>query len=241
MWTPTFTTTFGYGVSSLSCLVYGGSGAGKTTLAGTTGDPDRTLILAAEPGLLPLRHLSIRVVEIDSLDTLLACLSWLEGWGASGQMAGWWVVVDSLSEIAERVLADLKRKTKDPRQAYGEVQDQMLATMKRVRSLPCHTVVIAKQERVEDDRGLVYGPMLPGKKVGPRASYEFDLVMAMRVERDPIDGTIARWLQTQPDGKFDAKDRSGVLDEREPPSLHHIAHKILGAFAPQETQQHNGE
>lgn len=236
MWTPTFTTTYGYGVSSLSCLVYGGSGAGKTTLAGTTGDPERTLILAAEPGLLPLRHVRIPVIEIDSVDTLLSCTAWLEGWAASGTMGGWWLFLDTLSEIAERVLADLKRRVKDPRQAYAEVQDVMLQVLKRIRSLPCNTVVMAKIDRIEDgERGLMFGPLIPGKKGGPRLAYEFDLVMAMRVDRDPVSGTISRWLQTQPDGKYEAKDRSGVLDEREPPDLAYLANKILGAVEPSET------
>lgn len=235
-WEPTFTSTYGYGVQSLSCLVYGGSGSGKTTLA-ATGDPAKTIILAAEPGLLPLRHLAIRVIEIDTIDKLFAVLAWLEGWAASGTMAGWWLFTDSITEIAERILADLKRRVKDPRQAYGEVQDVMIGALKRIRSLPCHTVVIAKQERVEDDeQRLVYGPQLTGKKFGPRVLYEFDLVMALRVARAP-DGSIGRWLQTRADGKFEAKDRSGVLDEQEPPNLAHIATKILGAFAPD--NQHN--
>jgi hypothetical protein len=235
-WQPDFSTTFGYGVQSLSALVYGPSGAGKTTLAGTTGDPERTLILAAEPGLLPLRHLNIRVVEIDTQDKLRKVLMWLEGWAASGTMGGWWVVLDSISEIAERVLVDLKAKEKDPRKAYGEVQDVMMDAMKRVRSLPCHTVIIAKQDRLETDTGLVYGPSMPGKKLGPRAGYEFDLVFALRVARDP-EGRIVRWLQTQPDAQYDAKDRSGVLDEAEPCDLAYIASKILGASAPMEVPQ----
>lgn len=234
-WQPTFTTTLGYGVSQLSCLVYGCSGAGKTSLFASTGDPDRTLILAAEPGLLPLRHLSIRVIEIDSLDTLLRVVSWLEGWAASGSMSGWWVGWDTMTEIAERVLADLKLRVKDPRQAYAEVQDVMVGVLKRIRSLPCHTVVLAKQDRFEDgDKGLIYGPMLPGKKGGPRLAYEFDLVMAMRVERVQT-GEIARWLQTQYDGRYDAKDRSGALDQSEPPNLAHLANKILGAVQPSES------
>lgn len=220
----TIQSTFGYGVHSLSCLVYGPAGAGKTSLARTTGVPERTLILAAEPGLLPLRDLPIKWVEIDSLATLDSVLTWLE----SIPLDGRWVITDSISEIAERCLADLKAKTKDPRQAYGEVQDRVLAAMKRIRSLPCNTVTIAKAERVEDsEQRLVYGPMFPGKKLAGSSVYEFDLVLPLRVGRDD-KGRVERWLQTAADGKWEAKDRSGSLLDREPPDLAHIARKVLG-------------
>lgn len=230
-WRPKIQSTLGYGVSSLSCLIYGPSGAGKTTLAATTGSPAKTIILAAEPGLLPLRHLPVKWIEIDSLETLDQVLGWLEEAGRAGKLAGMWVILDSVSEIAERVLASLKAKTKDPRAAYGDVQDRITQAMKRVRSLPCHTVCVAKQERMEDDaQRLVYGPAFPGKRLAAASVYEFDLVLAMRVGRD-AEGRVVRWLQTQPDGKYEAKDRSGALDEREPPDLAELAKKVMGAFA----------
>ena len=230
-WRPKIQTTLGYGVHTLSCLIYGPAGAGKTTLAATTGTPSKTIILAAEPGLLPLRNLPVKFIEIDSLETLDATLGWLEEAGRAGKLSGMWIILDSISEIAERVLTALKAKTKDPRAAYGDVQDRITAAMKRVRSLPCHTICVAKQERIEDDaQRLVYGPAFPGKKLAAGASYEFDLVMALRIARDS-DGQIVRWLQTQPDGKYEAKDRSGVLDEREPPDLQALAKKVMGAFA----------
>lgn len=234
-------STLGYGVHKLSILAYGPSGAGKTTLARTTGAPDKTLILAAEPGLLPLRDLPIKWVEIDSLTTLDEVLTWLEYQGAKGALEGRWVIVDSISEVAERCLVELKEKTKDPRQAYGEVQDKVLKAMKRVRSLPCHTMCVAKAERMEDgEQRLVYGPSFPGKRLGPGSVYEFDLVLAVRVGRDD-KGRVERWIQTCADGRWEAKDRSGALNEREPPNLAHIASKVLGMTvapeAPTEAQE----
>lgn len=223
-------TTLGYGADKLSCLVYGPAGSGKTTLARTTGAPEQTLILAAEPGLLPLRDLPVKWVEIDSLETLEGALCWLEERGRRGGLAGRWIIVDSISEVAERCLTELKAKNKDPRQAYGEVQDKILDAIKRVRSLPCHTVCVAKTERMEDgDQRLVHGPSFPGRRLGPGSVYEFDLVLAMRVGRDE-SGRVERWLQTAADGRWEAKDRSGALDEREPPDLSIVAGKVLGTL-----------
>lgn len=232
-------TTLGYGVHNVSGLVYGEAGAGKTTLAATTGDPARTLVLAAEPGLLPLRHVGVRFVEIDTPEKLTSVLDWLEDYERRGKQLRqrWsWVILDSITEIAERVLkAMLSRPSKSGDKghgmaAYGDTQVLMLETVDRVRALPTHTLCVAQMERIEDATGgLVYGPAFPGKKLGPKSPYKFDLVLAMRVARE--GGQVVRWLQTGPDGTYAAKDRSGVLDPAEPPNLAHIAAKILGSSA----------
>lgn len=233
-------STLGYGINSVSALVYGGAGVGKTTLAATTGDPARTLVLAAEPGLLPLRKVGVRFVEIDGPEKLHDVLEWLEKAGPRLSKGFSWVILDSISEIAERVLrAMLARPSKSGDKghgmaAYGETQGVMIDAMKRVRSLPTNTLTVAKQERFEDgEQRLVYGPMFPGRKLASASVYEFDLVMALRVARDEQTKTVTRWLQTQADGKYEAKDRSGCLAPSEPPDLAHIAAKILASMPPQ--------
>lgn len=233
-------TTLGYGVNNVSSLVYGEAGCGKTTLAGTTGDPARTLVLAAEPGLLPLRQVGVRFIEIDTPEKLFDVLDWLEGYERAGKQlrARWsWVILDSITEIAERVLkVMLARPAKSGEKghgqaAYGDTQAIMLDAIDRVRALPTHTLCVAQLERIEDATGaLVFGPSFPGKKLGPKSPYKFDLVLAMRVARE--GDQVVRWLQTGPDGTYAAKDRSGALDFTEPPDLAHIATKILASSAP---------
>ena len=173
----TIGTTYGYGVHTVSALVYGEAGSGKTTLAATTGDPARTLVLAAEPGLLPLRRVGVRFVEIDTPEKLGEVLDWLEGYELAGKQlrARWsWVILDSITEIAERVLrAMLSRPSKSGEQrhgqaAYGDTQTIMLDAIDRVRALPTNTLCVAQMERIEDATGgLVFGPAFPGKKLGP--------------------------------------------------------------------------
>lgn len=230
-------TTLGYGTNQISALVYGPAGAGKTTLAATTGDPARTLVLAAEPGLLPLRNVGVRFVEIDGPEKLHEVLAWLESAGLKLSKRWAWVILDSISEIAERVLKSMmSRPSKSGDKghgmaAYGETQSTMLDAMKRVRNLPTNTLTVAKQERVEDgEQRLIYGPMFPGKKLAGQSVYEFDLVMALRVSRDEQTKQVTRWLQTQADGKYEAKDRSGALQPAEPPDLAHIAATILASM-----------
>ncbi len=218
--------TFGYGVDSLSICVYGDTKVGKTSLAKTTPE-SKTIVFGTEPGLLPLRDRHIRYYQIDTAQDLDRAVSWLESGGP--KLRGYWIFLDSLSDIAERLLVDLKAQPKkDPRQAYFEVSDICLDVLKRLRALPCHTVVICKLDRVEDtEGGNFFGPSLPGAKISAKIGYEFDLVLAYRVR-----GTgerVERWLQTEPDGRYQCGDRSGVLSPREAPDLGAIAEKILAS------------
>ncbi len=219
-------TTFGYGVDSLSICVYGDTKVGKTSLALTT-PPAKTIIFGTEPGLLPLRGAHLRYYQIDTAEDLHAAVAWLER-GAT-KLRGYWIFLDSLSDIAERLLMEIKAKPKkDPRQAYGEVADICLDVLKRLRALPCHTVVICKLDRIEDLEGAtMFGPSLPGAKLSQKVGYEFELVLAYRTR-----GTgerAERWLQTEPDGRYQCGDRSGVLEPREAPDLGAIAEKILAS------------
>lgn len=217
-------TTFGAGVDAVSVLVYGESGAGKTSLAATTGALDKTLVLSCDGGLLALRKHRIKMIEITGAAKLYEVLAWLEGLGHQGKLAGRWIVLDSITEIGERMLHDLLTTPSksggapDGRAAYGDVQQQAADITRRFRDLPCNTVFLAEQDRIEDgDRRLIYGPAMPGKKLAAKMPYRFDLVCALRVEKQ--GDAVVHWLQTEADGKYTAKDRSGSL----PPA---IAYKL---------------
>ena len=46
------------------------------------------------------------------------------------------IYIDSISEIGEVVLSNAKAQVKDPRQAYGELIEKMMVTLKAFRDLP---------------------------------------------------------------------------------------------------------
>lgn len=215
--------------ASLNVLVHGPSGAGKTYLARTTGDPKHTLVVAAEPGLLTLRDVDLPVVEVTSLDVLTQVYRWLR----AGDHGYRWVLLDSISEIAEQILGEEKRNQKDGRKAYGELADRFERLIRAYRDLPVHVVALCKQQRVQDDVGrMLYGPALPGQKLGAGIPYHFDEVFALRVEASVGgDGkpAVQRYLQTCGDGVYEAKDRSGVLEMFEPADLQHIEQRIFRA------------
>ncbi len=210
--------------NGLKVLVHGPAGAGKTTLAATTGEP--TIIISAEAGLLSLRGHDIPVIEVASIEDVSEAYRFVAE--SEEARAFSWVCLDSISEIAEVCLAREKAVNKDPRAAYGQLADQMSQLIRAFRDLPGRSVYMScKQQRVQDQAtgAQLYFPSLPGQMLGQGIGYFFDFVFALRVERDQ-EGNVTRWLQTGRDFTHEAKDRSGSLDLFEPPDLSYIASKV---------------
>lgn len=210
--------------NGVKILVYGHAGAGKTTLATTMPNP---VIISAEGGLLSIKDSNIPYIEVSTMDHLKEAYEWLisdEGKQFDS------VVLDSLSEIGEVVLINEKSINKDGRAAYGEMATQMTALIRAFRDLPNKNVLMtAKVEKTPDESGrILYAPSMPGAKLGQQLPYFFDLVLALRVEKD-ADGIAQRALMCDSDGLWLAKDRSGKLSAWEAPDLGNIIKEIGGA------------
>lgn len=216
--------TGGLSANGVKVLVYGQAGAGKTSLIKTLPSP---IVLSAEGGLLSIQDADISYISIDGMDTLKEAYLWLtESKEAQAYKS---VALDSISEIAEVVLNAEKKATKDPRQAYGAMQEQMADIIRAFRDLPNrHVYMSAKLEKQQDEMGrILYSPSMPGNKTGQSLPYFFDEVLALRIERD-TDGNTQRALMCDSDGLWLAKDRSGKLGSWEAPDLSAIIAKIGG-------------
>lgn len=210
--------------SGVKLLVYGQAGAGKTSLIKTL---PNAIVLSAEGGLLSIQDADLPFIEIGSMDDLREAYQWLTGPDGQGYKS---VALDSISEIAEVVLNTEKKATKDPRQAYGAMQEQMADIIRAFRDLPGrHVLMTAKLEKTQDEMGrILYSPSMPGNKTGQQLPYFFDEVLALRVEKDG-EGNTQRALMCDSDGLWLAKDRSGRLEAWEAPDLGEIINKIGGA------------
>jgi len=204
-------------------LVYGHAGSGKTSLIATLPNP---VILSAEAGLLSIADANLPFIEIKSIKDLHEAYQWTTS-AESQQFES--IALDSISEIAEVVLNDEKKLTKDPRQAYGALQEQMTEIIRAFRDLPSKNVYFtAKCEKSQDEQGrLLYAPSMPGAKLGQQLPYFFDEVLALRVEKD-AEGNPQRALMCESDGLWQAKDRSGKLAAWEAPDLGAIIKKMGG-------------
>lgn len=208
----------------IKATIYGYPGAGKTCLCCTSGEP--TLLISAEAGLLSIKDATnVSVYEVSNLDGITEVFKHLREHPTEFS----WVCLDSISEIAERVLEEELKATKDPRKAYGEMANKTIAMIKAFRDLPMNVVFTAKLDREKDDAtgAMLYTPGAPGRQVSAQLPYYVDLVLALRVIPNQ-EGVHERWLQSSQDGQWLAKDRSGKLDAFEPASLKHIAAKVKG-------------
>jgi len=207
---------------AVKLLVYGQAGAGKTSLIPTLPTP---VILSAEGGLLSIADTNLPFIEITSMDDLREAYKWLTNSTEAAEFES--VALDSISEIAEVVLNAEKKINKDPRAAYGAMQEQMADIIRGFRDLPGkHVYMSAKLEKTQDEMGRVlYAPSMPGNKTGQSLPYFFDEVLALRVEKD-AEGMTRRALMTDGDGLWLAKDRSGKLEVWEDADLGDIIRKI---------------
>lgn len=210
--------------AGINILLYGAAGAGKTSCIPTLPSP---IVLSAEGGLLSILDADLPYIEIADMATLRDAYAWLLKSDESKGFES--IAIDSISEIAEVVLASEKKGAKDPRQAYGAMGDAMADIIRSFRDLPGrHVVMTAKMEKGADELGRIsYSASMPGNKLGQSLPYWFDEVLALRVERDK-EGRPYRVIQTHSDGAWSAKDRSGKLAQFVEPDLGEIIRMISG-------------
>jgi phage nucleotide-binding protein len=208
--------------NGVKLLVYGAAGAGKTTLIPTL---PNVVVLSAEGGLLSIQDAELPFIEITTMAELQEAYKWLAESAEAAQFES--VAIDSISEVAEVCLNYEKKNNKDPRAAYGSMQEQMADIIRAFRDLPAkHVLMTAKLEKTQDEMGrILYAPSMPGNKTGQSLPYFFDEVLALRVEKD-ADGFAQRALMCDSDGLWLAKDRSGKLEAWEAPDLTVIINKI---------------
>jgi len=218
----------------IKCLIHGGSGIGKTTLCATCPAP---IIISAESGLLSLSSYDLPVVEMKTLKDLEEVYDWLETSKEANKYRT--ICIDSISDVAEVILMEYKKRTKDGRMAYGEMADDMGIIIRKFRDLPGKNVyMIAKTKRVVDEASSLtsYMPSVPGQLLLQDLPFLFDLVGAMRYGKTSA-GVTYRYIQTEGDMQWSAKDRSGALAKVEEPHLGKLFKKIAASFELEDSKE----
>lgn len=202
---------------------YGPSGIGKTRLIATASRP---FIFNAEKGLLSLRKTNIPYVTISTLKELQDAYTWAMKSSETKNFDTF--CLDSVSEIAEVYLAEELKANKDPRKAYGNMQQGMYEIIRDFRDLKQkHVYFIAKQMQIVEGSGLesykVATPIMPSDKLQAQLPYFFDLV-SQHIAGE-TNGQKWEALRCKFSRNAHAKDRSGNLDEFEYPDLNKLYQK----------------
>lgn len=213
--------------SRFVALIVGASGLGKTSQVRFLPE-DRTLIISAEAGLLCLKGTNYPVKEITSTDDLMEVYEFLT---KKPKMFDY-IFIDSLTEIGEMVLTELKN---DPKYAganmalkmYGQYNDIMTKIVKVFRDLTDYSVIFTcLDEQVKNGMELEDQFNLPGSSVKSSIKAWFDLVLHMKAYRNEEGQTIRKFITDASESRL-AKDRSGALDSFEDADLSAIINKVL--------------
>lgn len=211
---------------SIKMMIHAPAGYGKTSLLATAPTP---LVVSTEQGLLSLKKAGLPFAIVQTMEDLKAIREMIfthESF-ASFETIG----IDSITDIAESIVMEFKKTYKDPRQAYSELNDQLLPELRKWRDQnQKHVYVTCKQNHITDGLtgAIKYSTSMPGRVLPQEMPYWGDELLTIRIVRDE-EGKETRWIQTQPDIQYDAKDRSGALDLFEPMNLTTIINKIRSA------------
>lgn len=235
-------------VEYLKLLVYGDSGVGKTTLAGSAYDvPEMrpVLFVDMEGGTKSIRNRYpeievIRVREEYTEKGRLVKTAWsrlVEVYEALKiEQRYRTVVIDSLSEAYEVAMKDImtgvvqEYPDRDPdvpgQREYGRARSQLRRMTRRFRDLPINVIFTAlKGEKTTDDgRVVAIGPALSGKLMNEIPAF-MDEVYHLYVKDDKED--VKRFILTRKTGKNIAKTRSDLPMTVENPSMPAIADIVI--------------
>lgn len=246
------TTSSAQKLTYLRALVYGPSGIGKTTSIASL-PQDRTLIIASERGLIPLRRHDFPVAQIATWEQFRETFSQLAASRDGDHLVVegkkiTTVVLDSLSEVSEmlkRHIVSVERpkllnvrtrgKQSAPENIYDDLMDMEAWNLYGTRlrnalaclmQLPCHVICTSLEAMREDKRsGQIWRhPNLNGALAMECAAF-FDVVVHMESVDDGEGGNTRIW-KTYNDGNLLAKDASAALDMHEPADWSEVMKKI---------------
>lgn len=210
-----------YGVKMLA---YGPPGAGKTPLINTA---PRPVLMVCEPGMLSMRGSNVPAWQADTPERIAEFFDWVF---RSPEVKNYDTIgIDSVSQMAEIILkAELKRN-RDGRKAYGEMARTTLDHLTGLYYMQQkHTYLIAKQSTAEEEGSQVKRPYFPGQELNIQVPHLYDLIT--HIAKATIPGVVgAPQLAIRCGSTFgiNARDRSGRLNELEPPNLTDLFKKAM--------------
>jgi hypothetical protein len=224
--------------SLLKILLFGQSGEGKTFMASTV--PVKTLLIGAENGELSLRGSDVDFIDLTKDDAgknipenlRLKRLGEIYDFLLTPEAIKTYqcIYIDSLSEIAQFVLDDLKKEYPDKKDAlkmFGENLDIIKNIVKLFRDLPYYHVVLTSLAKIDkDENGKRFiAPDVSGKMSSMLPAFFDEVFYLSTIENQ--DGRLQKVVQCHPSDRVKCKDRSGKLDPYEPADFTHIFNKIL--------------
>jgi hypothetical protein len=206
-------------LAKLSVLVFGKSGVGKTALAGTAEDDDRSapvLVIDTEGGTQTLimrgTRLDVLTLESDARDTLRNLFGQFDRMLDKGESLPYQtIVLDSITMLGRHIMRGITRSETPEIKDWQHYDSQLRAILAYLLSpeFPCHVIVTAHEK--EDDETHVITPGMQGG-VHDALPHFFNTVGRMYTTlaadpRDPKARIARRRLLLANTSNVEAKDR----------------------------------
>lgn len=222
-----------YGVKS---ILYGKAGTGKTPLINTA---PRPVLLVVEPGLLSMRASKIPAYEAPTRKQVEEFFKWFFGSAEARKFDT--LAIDSISQVAEIILEDEKRRQKHGMKAYGAMSESVIDLANKLFYMPQkHIVLIAKNGYFDNGKQTVIQggevitetvkqarPFFPGQDLNVRMPHLFDNVLHLGEVSMPGFSKPVKALRTVETSEIFARSRSGTLNELEEPNLTALFNKAM--------------
>lgn len=221
--------------SFVNFLVFGESGAGKTTFLGS-GNEAETLILniVSESGLLTLRKKNIDVIDILTKEDMFEALDWIEKEGVNKYKV---ICIDSFSQFQKNLEKSIPGGTGGAVfEKWNKIKEITRNVVDRLKSMPVHFVAICEIAMKDDDGAIKFIPSLVGSSKD-EISYWFDEVYFF--EKTGKAGEMPKFRAlTQSGSRYPCKSRIGTLPVViENPTLPVVLDNLMQSATPQAKEQ----
>jgi AAA domain len=208
-----------FGVKS---IIYGPPGSAKTPLINTC---PRPLLLACEPGLLSMRGSNVPTFAAFTATLVDEFMKWF--FNSNERKNFDTIAIDSVSHMSELYLVDALKNNKHGLKAYGEMATKTLEQLNGLYfSQNIHTYLIAKEAAIDDNGVRIRKPYFPGQQLMVEVPHKFDLIMRLAQHNVPGVGQ-TRAFRCIGSLEEMARDRTGRLNEFEPPNFSDIVKKAM--------------
>ena len=217
----------------VKALIYGPAGVGKTPIIASA---PRPLLLSIEPGLLSMRNSDVPTTLAHDAKAIDDFFKWF--FNSNETKAYDTLGIDSASYMASVYLLAATRGTskqgnkKHGMAAYGEMADNV---MEHLRTLfyvkEKHVYLICKEEIADVDYQSLRRPYFPGNVLNTDLPYLYDFILRLGKYNSIPGAPPGEHLAFQCVGNMNvlARNRTGNLNEYEPPNFSDLVNKAMSA------------
>lgn len=214
-----------FGVKALG---YGPPGSGKTPLLDTLKSWN-PVVCVCEPGFLSMAHSSIACFPA----TTAAAIIEFGNWASTSHEAQQFGIkcMDSATEMSEIFLKESQAKGSKGgneahgKRAYGEMAAEVKKVIDKLYFTPGLNLLCIAKENAGDGT-TQKKPFFPGQDLNTYMPHRFDWVFRVGMEIPPGQNQRQRVIRSRENFEAFARDRTGRLDELEPPDLLYLIQKL---------------